>query len=63
MTNCDFDTTQKSKPSYDIENGKLVIRSWLGTIKTGIGARWGDDEKNYIITTNAYDVLPKYLKE
>ena len=63
LTNCEFDTSQKSKPSYEIENGKLVIRSWLGTIKTDLGARWGDNEKTYIITTNAYYVLPKYLKE
>lgn len=51
LKDCKFDAFQKSKPSYDIMDGKLVIKSWLGTIKTGIGAKWDDIiKKNFVIT-------------
>ena len=59
LTNCKFDSSQKSKPSYEIENGKLVIRSWLGTIKTDLEAYWGDDDHNFIITDGCNFLIDK----
>ena len=45
-----------SKPSCDIENGKLVIRSLFGTLKTNLKAQWDDIKlKNYIITDKAFE--------
>ena len=41
-----------SMPSYEIENGKLVIRSMYGTIYTNLYADWGDDDHNYIKVIN-----------
>ena len=48
-----------SMPSYEIENGKLVIRSWLGTIKTDLEAYWGDDDHNFIITDGCNFLIDK----
>jgi len=51
---CTLDEKQKSNlASLDIENGFLVIRSWIGKMNTNLQADWGDKDHTYIVTQNS----------